>query len=68
MPKHPALPMPAAGAPPPDGGALARTFGLESDIGKMMLSIYGKPKAAPKVLGSRAHPPGDPAPGVYVFD
>jgi polyhydroxyalkanoate synthase len=28
----------------------------------------GEPKAAPKSLGSRKHPPGDPAPGQYVFD
>jgi polyhydroxyalkanoate synthase len=25
-------------------------------------------KPAPKTLGSRKHPPGDPAPGTYVFD
>jgi polyhydroxyalkanoate synthase len=28
----------------------------------------GAEKAAPKALGSKAHPPGDPAPGRYVFD
>ncbi len=28
----------------------------------------GKPKAAPRSLGSKAYPPGDPAPGLYVFD
>jgi polyhydroxyalkanoate synthase len=28
----------------------------------------GALKAAPKSLGSRAHPAGDPAPGLYVFD
>jgi polyhydroxyalkanoate synthase len=28
----------------------------------------GDLKPAPKSLGSRKHPPGDPAPGAYVFD
>ncbi len=28
----------------------------------------GALKAARKTLGSKAHPPGDPAPGIYVFD
>jgi len=28
----------------------------------------GASKAAPKTLGSRKHPAGDPAPGTYVFD
>ena len=28
----------------------------------------GEPKAAPKSLGSRKHPPGEAAPGLYVFD
>ena len=28
----------------------------------------GATKAAPKTLGSKLHPPGDPAPGLYAFD
>ena len=28
----------------------------------------GASKPAPKTLGSRKHPAGDPAPGTYVFD
>jgi polyhydroxyalkanoate synthase subunit PhaC len=33
-----------------------------------LLARSGARKAAPKALGSKAHPPGDPAPGLYVFD
>lgn len=29
---------------PADGAELARLFGLESDVGRMMMGIYGKPK------------------------
>ena len=36
--------MPSASTPPADGAELARLFGLESDVGRMMMGIYGKPK------------------------
>lgn len=36
--------------------------------GEWMIAHSGAEKAAPKALGSKAHPPGDPAPGRYCFD
>lgn len=36
--------------------------------GEWMIARSGAEKAAPKALGSKAHPPGDPAPGRYCFD